>query len=89
MAVQIIIVQILHHQKSPSIILVCWHHDIVMIIVHVGQSSIIQTRSQQIRPEVAIHGLSVALAICVDAHEQSGWIIQEPLEGSFASGLLL
>ena len=82
-AVQVIIVKILHHKQRPAIILVSWHHDVI------GKGSIVQAAGQQVKTEVVVHCLRVALAVAVDTHKQSGRVTQEPLERTFTTSLLL
>lgn len=80
-AVEIVIMQILHHQQGSPIVLMCWHH---YLMLHEG--SIIQWIRQEVGSQVLVY---VLLMRCSIAGHQPGWIIIVLLEVSLAPCLLL
>lgn len=65
MSVKVVVVQVLHHQKSPSIVLVGWHHDLV--VHQEGRGGVTKGVRQQVGPEVGSQVVVHLRAVCLDA----------------------
>jgi len=79
--IQVVVVEVLHHQKSAAVVLVCRVHDIVHL-----KSPIVKTCCKKICSKVIRNLIGVT---AVYACKKSGWIAEILVEGAFASGLLL
>jgi len=83
-AVEVVIVQVLHHQQGAPIVLVHRIHNVVHL-----ESAIIQGGCKQVGAQIIRNLSRVQTLTSIDACKETSWVVEELFESSFATSLLL